>query len=139
LAGNWDGMNLDDLWALMEKNLDRLPFMEQFKNKILDEQQKIGKVNILIAGKTGVGTSTIVNAVFGEDVAPTGAGRPVTDEIRWYEPASLPVRLCDTKGLELANFEEILADLEAEIERSTKSGKIEDRVHVPGQSGEGST
>ncbi len=66
----------------------------------------------------------------GKQLQPPARAGPVTDEIRWYEPEGLPVRLCGTKGLELAGFNKILADLEAEIERGISSGKIEDRVHI---------
>jgi uncharacterized protein (DUF697 family)/GTP-binding protein EngB required for normal cell division len=120
----------DRIWQWLQGNVSRVPFLQEFFEKVVEEQQKIGKVNILIAGKTGVGKSTLVNTVFGQNVASTGVGRPVTDEIRWYEPAGLPVRLCDTKGLELADFDKILASLEAEITRSMASGKVEDRIHL---------
>jgi uncharacterized protein (DUF697 family) len=42
----------------------------------------------------------------------------------------LPIRLCDTRGLELADYERTLADLDAEIQRCAASGRIEDRVHI---------
>ncbi len=47
------------------------------------EEQKaaLGKVRIAIFGLTGVGKSTLVNAVFGTDVAATGVGEPVTQGI----------------------------------------------------------
>lgn len=35
------------------------------------------KTNILIAGKSGVGKSSLLNYIFGEEVAETGAGKPV--------------------------------------------------------------
>ena len=38
------------------------------------------KTNILIAGKSGVGKSSLLNYIFGEEVSPTGAGKPVTAE-----------------------------------------------------------
>ena len=38
------------------------------------------KTNILIAGKSGVGKSSLLNYIFGEEVAETGAGKPVTTE-----------------------------------------------------------
>ena len=41
--------------------------------------------NIIIAGITGAGKSTLINAVFGKDFAETGKGRPVTQEIREYQ------------------------------------------------------
>ena len=123
-------MKLDDIWILIEKGLVNTPFLKDFMSKVMEEQQKIGKVNILIAGKTGVGKTTLVNAVFGENVAPIGSGRPVTQEIEWHEPPGLPVRLCDIRGLELLAFEQILADLEAEIEKGIQTGRVEDRVHI---------
>ena len=47
--------------------------IEEAMNKALKE---IGEVNILIAGKTGVGKSTLINAVFQGDYATVGQGRP---------------------------------------------------------------
>ena len=103
-----------------------------------ERQAEMGKVNILIAGRSGVGKSTLVNAIFGREVAKTGLGRPVTDSIVWYEPDDLPVRLCDTRGLELARYAETLGALRDEIRRADPpihvlwlciaepSGRIED-------------
>jgi uncharacterized protein (DUF697 family)/GTP-binding protein EngB required for normal cell division len=122
--------SIDKIWPWLAGNFAQVPILKEFFAKVVEEQQKLGKVNILIAGKTGVGKSTLVNVVFGANVASTGSGRPVTAEISWYEPAGLPVRLCDTKGLELADFDAILGSLEAEITRSLASGKVEDRIHL---------
>lgn len=40
--------------------------------------------NIIVAGITGTGKSTLINAIFGEEMAATGEGRPVTAHIREY-------------------------------------------------------
>jgi len=87
-------------------------------------------VNILIAGRTGVGKSTLVNTVFGAEVAKVGLGRPVTEDITWFEPPAIPVRLCDTKGLELAAFDATLEALSQEIDRCNAAGRFEDRIHI---------
>jgi predicted GTPase len=42
------------------------------------QREKLGKINIIVAGRTGTGKSTLVNAVFGDDFAETATGRPVT-------------------------------------------------------------
>jgi uncharacterized protein (DUF697 family)/GTP-binding protein EngB required for normal cell division len=120
----------DGIWNMVQEAFGQMPFLKDLFEKVKQEQEKLGKVNILIAGKTGVGKSTLVNAVFGESVAKTGLGRPVTADIKWYEPQGLPVRLCDTQGLELKNFQKILDDLEREIKKGEQSGRAADRVHI---------
>lgn len=55
-------------------------------------------VNLAILGGTGVGKSTLVNAVFGEELAETGIGRPVTTGVNYYKRGDLG--LYDFEGLE---------------------------------------
>src|SRR4051812_33127463 len=45
--------------------------------------RKPRRMNLLIVGKTGTGKSTLVNAVFGDEVASTGVGRPVTRDLHY--------------------------------------------------------
>ena len=42
------------------------------RRSIEDAEQKIGRFNILIAGRTGVGKSTLINEVFQGKLAATG-------------------------------------------------------------------
>ncbi|MGN0438353.1 MAG: YcjF family protein [Lachnospiraceae bacterium] len=78
-------------------------FFEEFIKNFNKEMKEMGHANLIIAGKTGVGKSTLINAAFREDVAKTGIGTPVTDEgdVRWYEKKGFPLRIYDTIGLEL--------------------------------------
>lgn len=73
-----------------------------FSKKIKDELQKarsaIIKPNILVAGATGVGKSSLVNLIFGNHVARTGVGAPVTKGIDRYESKHLI--LWDAEGYE---------------------------------------
>ena len=47
----------------------------EFQKEWQVQAEKIGRFNLAIFGKTGVGKSTLINAIFGEEVAPTGVGR----------------------------------------------------------------
>ena len=83
--------------------MEEINFFEEFVEKINQETKKMGHANLIIAGKTGVGKSTLINAAFREDIAKTGIVTPVTDEgdVRWYEKKDFPLRIYDTVGLEL--------------------------------------
>lgn len=76
---------------------------EEFIKKFNQEMREMGHANLIIAGKTGVGKSTLINAAFRENIARTGIGTPVTDDgdVRWYEKKDFPLRIYDTIGLEL--------------------------------------
>lgn len=90
-------MNADNLsWTGTEQDI--------FANisKILEEENnKLKPVNLVITGKTGTGKSTLINAVFREEMAQVGTGRPVTQHTKLYQKDNIPLRIYDTKGLEL--------------------------------------
>lgn len=75
---------------------------EYFKRKVDDlNQDELPTANIMVAGITGTGKSTLLNAVFGKKMAETGKGRPVTEQIDEYKSTESPIRIWDTVGLEL--------------------------------------
>ena len=99
--------------------------------KIIDEAlEKIGQVNIIIAGKTGVGKSTLVNAVFKGNLAETGVGKPVTQTMKEYSKEGEPVHIFDTKGFELGNALTIREELKSEIEKRKKLGDLKKQIHL---------
>ena len=53
-------------------------FGQAFGKAWKDKAEEIGRFNLAIFGKTGVGKSTLVNAIFGSEIAKTGIGEPVT-------------------------------------------------------------
>ena len=67
-------------------------------NKVFDKT-----LNIIVLGAIGTGKSTLVNAVLGEELALTGIGMPVTNEIKEYKKDDICI--WDTVGLELLDSE----------------------------------
>jgi predicted GTPase len=65
------------------------------------EQLVDKSATIVVVGGTGVGKSSLINAVFGSSVAKVGNGCPVTTEFDFF-PATeeKPVNLYDSKGWE---------------------------------------
>jgi len=86
--------------------------------------------NIAIAGRSGVGKSTLLNAVFGRDLAKAGIGRPMTRDATWYDEPGFAVRLLDTRGLERGAFAESIAELEAKIVEARAQTKPEGQLHL---------
>lgn len=59
------------------------------------------KGNVLVLGNSGVGKSTLINAVIGDQVARTSFGtRGTTSELMVYESDAVPFRVIDSIGFE---------------------------------------
>lgn len=86
-----------------------------FKKIWKEAVTKLGHSTIIVTGKTGVGKSTLINAVFSKDVAETGVGKPITNQIKEYSVSNFPISIIDTIGLELENFQPIKEKLIEEI------------------------
>lgn len=97
---------------------------------IQDATKELDHINILIAGRTGVGKSTLINAVFQHDLAETGQGRAVTKYTREITKEGMPITIFDTRGLEMADFEQTLADLEKAIKERGRDRDSKRHIHV---------
>ena len=80
---------------------------------IADKINNLNTLNVIVAGKTGVGKSTLINSVFKEKLAETGMGKPVTDHMRKLTKKGVPLAIYDTRGFELGK--EVQAEVKKEV------------------------
>lgn len=89
-------------------------------NAIAERIKNLRKLNIIVAGKTGVGKSTLINGVFREKLAETGMGKPVTAHMRKLTKKGVPLAIYDTRGFELGK--EVQAEVKKEIIDTINAG-----------------
>src|SRR4051812_36776223 len=105
--------------------------LAELAKKAMDEAlRERGHVNVLVAGRTGVGKSTLVNAVFQGDFATTGQGRPVTAHTREITKEGVPLSIIDTRGLEMADYAASLAALRDFVAKRKADRDPNRHVHV---------
>lgn len=92
---------------------------------------KVKKPNILIAGATGSGKSSVVNHVFGRDLTKVAAGEPVTRGIHEFKSEDVAIVLYDSEGYEIGSArQEAYADeVIGFVERAGSKGAAE-QIHL---------
>lgn len=80
--------------------------VKQTIDAINDKIKNLKTLNVMVIGKSGVGKSTLINALFRGNYAETGIGRPVTQEIRKIKKEGYPLAIYDTPGFELSSHQQ---------------------------------
>ena len=102
-----------------------------FEKEYEKMKNRIKKPNILICGATGVGKSTVVNYIFGEELAAVGSGQPVTEGIERYEMDEVDIVLYDSEGYEIgaerqtAFQDNILGLIDSRLDK-----QMEEQIHL---------
>lgn len=96
------------------------------------EDRELPVANIVVAGITGAGKSTLVNAVFGSEVAKTGQGKAVTEHMNEYHNGISPIRIWDTVGLEIDSLktEKSIRDIKKKIEEKAVLKNERECIHA---------
>ena len=89
--------------------------------------------NVLVIGNSGVGKSTLINSVLGENVAETSFGtHGTTQTLKIYESSEIPFRIIDTIGFEPSFFKEMKAinAVKKWSVESAKQGNENNKINV---------
>lgn len=103
--------------------IDAQPFIEASSQA----KHRYGRFNLAIVGGTGVGKSSLVNAVFGRDFAKVGMGLPVTSGVNYYHEGSLGI--WDFEGFEIGASTSPADSLRAHL-RTVLDRPAEERIAV---------
>ncbi len=102
----------------MEISLDKIA--QDCISAISDRIKNLNTLNIIVAGKTGVGKSTLINSMFRDNLAETGIGKPITQHMRKISKKGIPLNIYDTKGFELGK--DAQKEVKKEILDTIKAG-----------------
>ena len=111
-------------------DLSRPQVEGMFEQRLAEAFSTLGCFNLAVFGKTGVGKSTLVNAIFGRDVAQTGMGRSVTRGLVYYRHDDEFLGLYDSEGFETGTAgDAIVAGLRAVV--GENRGRVSDQqIHA---------
>ena len=111
-------------------------FEEAFQKEFEEQKAAIKKPNLAVVGGTGVGKSSLINRIFGKNVAKVGVGVPVTKGMNKIEDpsGSVPIVFYDTEGYETTsakeqnntNFEQSIIP---ELEKLQKKN-LDEQIHI---------
>jgi uncharacterized protein (DUF697 family)/predicted GTPase len=87
----------DEPEAPANPEIDEQPFLDATAKA----KSRYGRFNLAVIGGSGVGKSSLVNAVFGRDWAKVGKGLPVTRGVQYYHDDSLGI--WDVEGFEIGS------------------------------------
>ncbi|GAA8107334.1 GTP-binding protein [Helicobacter pylori] len=102
-------------------------------NELYDNIKKttqIPMMNILLMGATGVGKSSLINALFGKEIAKAGVGEPITQHLEKYIDEQKGLILWDTKGIEAKDYHDTMQSIKKEMEDSFKTLDEKEAIDV---------
>lgn len=65
-------------------------------------------LNVLVAGKTGVGKTTLVNSIFSKELGKATIGAPVTKGIQKLSLPNFPITVYDVQGFEIGTATDVI-------------------------------
>ena len=109
---------------MVDQELSKEQVLSKFNSEL-----SIEEFNIFIVGCSGEGKSTLINEIFGENLAKIGQFIPTTMKIEKFTKKDIPFSLYDTRGLELIEFKQIKEEL-LNFVKEKQNKKLSERLHA---------
>ena len=118
---------------MQNQNIENYDYEKDFLNKVEEEKKKYKKPNILICGYTGVGKTSIIQALLGEDLVPDNKigheANPMTQDYDRYENELIGI--WDSKGLEPDKGEnEFIERTKKYIRELQENKNVDEHIHI---------
>jgi uncharacterized protein (DUF697 family)/GTP-binding protein EngB required for normal cell division len=110
--------------------LDAPALEGMFTKELSSAFAALGCFNLAIFGATGAGKSTLVNAVFGKDVADTGVGEPVTRGIDYHRRDDGFLGIFDSEGFETGSAGDQILEGLRDVVGDRRSAPIDQQIHA---------
>lgn len=114
------------------KIMENINFKAEFERNFSEAEQVCKRPNILVAGYTGSGKTSLIRTILGSELVPAegiGNSRPCRIEFDCYENED--IRLWDSRGLELGDQEKDFREKMREfIAERQNEPKVEDHIHL---------
>ncbi len=111
-------------------DLTKVQVQGMFEQRLNEAFAALGCFNLAVFGKTGVGKSTLVNAIFGRDVAATGVGSPVTRGLVYHRHPDGFLGLYDSEGFETGTAGDAIVDGLRRLVADHRSRAIDQQIHA---------
>lgn len=116
--------------ASESRDLDAPALEGLFTKELSNAFAALGCFNLAVFGATGAGKSTLVNAIFGKDVADTGVGQPVTKGIEYHRRDDGFLGIFDSEGFETGSAGDQILDGLQSVVQARRSGPIDQQIHA---------
>lgn len=111
-------------------DLDSVGVADLFTRRLDEAFAALGCFNLAIFGKTGSGKSTLVNAVFGSQVARTGVGQPVTRGLDYHRHPGGQLGLYDSEGFETGTSGDVILAGLQQLVTDHRTLPIDRQIHA---------
>jgi uncharacterized protein (DUF697 family)/GTP-binding protein EngB required for normal cell division len=111
-------------------DLSKVEVEGMFEKRLAEAFAALGCFNLAVFGKTGVGKSTLVNAIFGRDVAATGVGSPVTRGLVYYRHPDGFLGLYDSEGFETGTAGDAIVDGLRRLVADHRTRTVDQQIHA---------